>query len=79
MSFSRVVSEKQLIERLKALGFSPTGIKTGTGEFWKAKRDGNTHVLVPFSIQGHYPDWMLEDLEKVIGKLNPWTYKPHLH
>lgn len=79
MSFARVVSERQLIERLKALGFSPTGRKTGTGEYWKVDRDGNRHVLVPFSIQGHYPDWMLQDLEMVIGKLNPWTYDKDLH
>jgi len=77
MSADRVVTEEQVIERLRALGFTPTTVTTNTGTFWKAKGDG--HVLVPFSIQGMYPDWLLSDLEFVIGKLNPWTYNKKLH
>jgi hypothetical protein len=73
----RVVSEQQLIDRLKALGFSRTTERTATGTFWKSSKGG--HILVPDAIQGFYPDWLLSDLEGVIGKLNPWTYKKELH
>jgi hypothetical protein len=27
---------------------------------------------VPFPNQGYYPSWMLQDIEAIVGKLNPW-------
>lgn len=68
----RVVSEKQLTERLKSLGYSQTTETTATGTYWRSS--GGRHLEVPFSIQGFYPDWMLIDLEEKIGKLNPWPF-----
>lgn len=66
-----VVSREQLEERLEALDCEPTGIRLETGELWKAA--SGRHFIVPDSIQGYYPDWLLWDLEEIIGTISPWT------
>jgi hypothetical protein len=76
MIASAVVSAAQVEARLQALGFEPTKERTATGVFWCRKSDGR-HLLIPDSVQGFYPDWMLADLEKEIGKINAWgQFKP---
>ena len=71
MIASPVISEKNLQDYLKGLGFQPTKETTNTGTFWK--NNAGKHVLIPFSEQGFYPTWMLADLEEVVGKIDPWS------
>ncbi len=59
----RVASKEEVHDKLKAYGFEPTGEKTATGEFWENKEKGQ-FIQVPFSADGHYPNWMLWDLEE---------------
>ncbi len=53
----RVPPEKEIFDRLAALGFEPTGMRSGTGEFWRHIKT-DRHLQVPDSIQGYYPDWL---------------------
>jgi hypothetical protein len=69
MIASRVPSEKDLHDLLLERGFEQTDETTNTGRFWKNKASG-LHVLVPSSVQGFYPSWLLEDLEEHVGKLD---------
>jgi hypothetical protein len=74
-----VVSEEQLKQILGKRGFEPTDERTATGRFWRS-RDTGKHVLVPDSVQGFYPDWLLADLEGITGKIDPWAARrmnPH--
>lgn len=66
-----VVSRKQVEDRLAELGAQPTGERIETGEAWKLKN--GQHFIVPDPMGGMYPDWMLWDLEKIIGKIDPWV------
>lgn len=65
-----VVSEKNLKDRLTELCYEPTEIKTGTGTFWKCMKT-EKHLLIPFPYEGMYPDFILKDIEKIIGKVKP--------
>lgn len=70
MIAARVASEAEVEARLRALGFEPTTWTTDTGTFWRSKSTGK-HILVPFSVQGFYPNWLLGDLVEIIGKISP--------
>lgn len=65
-----VVSEKNLIDHLIEQCYEQTQESTATGKFWKCLRTGK-HILVPFSEQEMYPDFILKDLELLIGKVKP--------
>lgn len=56
-----VVSEQQVVERLRSLGYEPTDQITLTGVFWQNKSNGK-HLLVPKASYETYPSWMLEEL-----------------
>lgn len=71
MIASAVVTAAQVESRLKELGYERTTDRTETGQFWKRKQDGRIQQ-VPDSIDGFYPTWLLEELEKEIGKINAW-------
>lgn len=64
----RVLSEEELQAELKKRGFEPTDETTATGRFWKNKAN-NKHVLVPTSIDGFYPTWLLADLDEHVGRI----------
>ena len=49
--------EKDLFDRLREIGYAPTGDKTETGEFWR--HEERHHISVPFSVQGNYPGAVL--------------------
>ena len=66
MIASRVVSEEELQTALRELGFKLTEESTNTGVFWR-HCDSGKHVLVPNSVQGFYPNWLLEDITEQIG------------
>ena len=68
-----VLTRDQLVEILTSRDCQPTGSCTTTGEFWKTS--GGRHFLVPDSIDGYYPDWMLYDLEDIVGALNAWAVR----
>jgi hypothetical protein len=53
----RVPHEDEIFAKLDDQGFERTGEKTATGEFWRHRRS-RRHLLVPFSIQGYFPDWL---------------------
>lgn len=78
MIASRVVSEDDVHKRLAASGFEATGNRVATGEYWRSKSTGK-HLLVPDSVQGFYPDWLLKDLEARIGKISPGPLPTALH
>lgn len=65
-----VVSEQNLIDHLTSHGYEITTETTETGTFWKSVRTGK-HILVPFPYEGMYPNFILADIEKIIGKVNP--------
>lgn len=67
-----VVSEDKLQQVLRARGFEPTEVSTATGRFWRST-ETKKHILVPDSVQGFYPDWLLADLEEITGKIDPWA------
>ena len=67
-----VVSEEVVQHLLRELGYEPTEHKTATGTLWKHKQTGR-HQQVPNSLDGFYPDFILQDLEEIIGKVNPWA------
>ena len=68
MIASRVLKESELHDHLKSMGYKPTGEKTSTSTFWKNSKTGK-HIQVPNSVQGFYPDWLLWELDAVIGKI----------
>ena len=61
MITQRVTSEAELREVLGAQGLSETDERTKTGTFW-VHEETRQHLLVPFSVQGFYPDWLLGEL-----------------
>ncbi len=66
-----VVSEKNLIDHLTKHCYEPTKEITNTGTFWKSQKTVK-HILVPFPDEkGMYPNFILKDLEKIIGKVTP--------
>jgi len=65
-----VVTEQNLIDHLTKLCYEATTVKTNTGTFWKSLKTGK-HILVPFPYEGMYPEFILKDLEKIIGKVAP--------
>ena len=65
-----VVSRQQLEDRLNEIGAEKTDRRTDTAELWRLPN--GRHVTVPDSIQGYYPDWLLRDLEQIIGHISPW-------
>jgi len=67
MIASSVLSEDSLKAALAARDCVQTEHKTQTGTFWKTRQ--GLHFLVPRSLDGFYADWMLWDLERVIGKI----------
>jgi hypothetical protein len=70
MVAERVASREDVEHALEQNDFEPTGQRTATGEYWRHRRSGR-HILVPDSYQGYYPDWMLGDLSKEVGKVVP--------
>lgn len=79
MSAMPVLPEDVVIKVLRLNGFKPTGQKTNTGSIWE-NREGR-YLLVPNSVEGFYPNSLLEIVEKVIGRINPWghvrSYNPN--
>ena len=73
MSPDRVLSREQLESQLNDLGCAPTGIRTATGEWWKTPSNSNL-FFVPDPLDGFYPDWMLEEITKIAGELDPWKH-----
>lgn len=65
-----VLSKAELVEILEERGCTDTREETETGMIWRGP--SGRHFIVPFSNQGYYPNWMLHDLESVVGKLSPW-------
>jgi hypothetical protein len=55
------VTEAQVQAKLTECDYEPTDSVTETGRYWRHKRV-RRHLLVPFSADGFYPDWMLHDL-----------------
>jgi hypothetical protein len=68
MIASRVVSEQELLESLAKQGFEITTERTDTGTFWRHAASRN-HILVPESVQGFYPDWLLWDIHDQIRRV----------
>lgn len=68
-----VLTREELVKTLRERGCEPTGSRTATGEFWKSP--AGRHFLVPDSADGYYPDWMLYDLEEIVGALDAWTIR----
>lgn len=66
MIASRVLSEKELKDKLGGLGYQETTHKSSTSTFWQRNEDRHV-VQVPTSIDGFYPDWLIEKLEEAIG------------
>ena len=58
MIAQRVSSEAEIHEILKGMEFSKTGHNAPTGTFWRHRKT-KRHLLVPFPVQGYYPDWLL--------------------
>lgn len=65
-----VVTEQDLLNHLKIHCYEATNETSETGRFWKCMRTGK-HILVPFPYEEMYPDFMLHDLEIIIGKVKP--------
>lgn len=65
------LTEDGLKSALLDRGCCPTDQKTGTGTLWKTK--SGLHFSVPNSYDGYYPDWMLRDLEVIVGKIDAWS------
>jgi len=65
MISSRVLSEKELHDRLRALGYTKTNHKTQTSTVWQHPETGLA-IQVPPSIDGYYPDWLLWKLEAAV-------------
>lgn len=75
MVAGRVLTEQDLRRRLRDLGYEETTNRTTTGAIWKSKRTGK-HIQVPFPYDGMYPNFILRDLEAVIGPLlEPGPFK----
>ena len=70
MSPAKVLSQKDVEQHLADRGFVPTEDKTSTATAWVNASTGR-HLLVPFSLQGYYPDWMLYDLLSHVGEIIP--------
>lgn len=68
MIASKVLSEDEVYSTLRNYGYEPTDQKTDTGTFWRHKNT-DKHIQVPESVQGFYPDWLLWDLEEIVGKI----------
>ena len=61
-----VLSESDVHQHLKNLGFKKTEHTTATTTVWE--NDGD-HILLPESIDGFYPNWLIADL---LAKLAPF-------
>jgi len=68
----RVLTEDDVYAALDERGFEVTIHTTETGTYWKNPMSGR-HLLVPRSVEGFYPDWMLYDLLSHIGEIVPRT------
>lgn len=66
-----VLSEQTLKSLLEARGCAATTLSTETGTIWKTAQ--GLHFIVPFPEQGYYPDWMLMDVERMVGRINAWS------
>ena len=72
----RMPWENEIKDRLQELGFEETTEETATGTFWKHTTT-EQHLLVPFSMEGLYPDWLfneaLLEAESIAGqKVKQW-------
>ena len=65
MIASRVVSQEEVYSYLTTLGWFETNTIYHSGVFWENKKT-KQRVLIPHSVQGFYPDWLLSDIKKVI-------------
>jgi hypothetical protein len=66
----RVVTEQELKDHLTKLGYSPTKETTATGTIWVCKIT-RKHILIPFPYEEMYPDFILEGIKDMIGKIRP--------
>ena len=66
----KVLTEDDVQQALRERGFVPTDATTATGRYWRHKFL-QQHVLVPKSLDGFYPDWMLYDLMSRVGEIVP--------
>jgi hypothetical protein len=71
MSSAPVLTEHGLKSALLDRGCTPTSRRTGTATIWKTA--AGLHFTVPDSLDGYYPDWMIEDVERVVGKIDAWS------
>jgi hypothetical protein len=79
MTSPQGTSEAELAAERRT-GFEPTDRYTDTGRFWRKKgsrRKPVPHLLVPKSINGLYPDWVIADLRRRIRQINEWM-RPRL-
>ena len=68
MSPHRVKTRADLESYLASEGYTSTGVKTATGEFWRSAT--GKHVQVPLEYQdGMYPEFYLKDLYYMIDTL----------
>jgi len=68
MIAQRVATVGDVEDALLGKGFEPTEHYTATGRYWKHSGTGR-HLLIPQSVQGYYPDWMLQDLVWDLGEI----------
>lgn len=68
MNPNRVKTRPDLEAYLAHEGFTNTGVKTDTGEFWVSAN--GKHIQVPLEYQdGMYPEFYLKDLYYMIDAL----------
>ena len=65
----RLLQEDELHTKLKAAGLKETNEALSTSRLWDAG-DGQ-FVWVPRREDGQYPDWILEDILRKVGRLYP--------
>ncbi len=68
MIASRVLTQAEVEAHLRSLGYVPTTNTTATGTFWRHSQSGQ-HLLVPFPYEEMYPDFILQDLVRHIGRI----------
>jgi hypothetical protein len=67
MIAGRVTSEAEVFAELDRAGFVRTNVYTFTGQYWR-HTPTMRNLLVPKSLDGHYPDWMVADIRELMKK-----------
>ena len=65
MIASKVASESDINTWLSENGYKKTDIPIPMGTIWRKESTGELKQI-PSSIQGFYPDWLIERIEDVI-------------